>query len=110
MKKIVLYSNKGYEEMINSFLISMRYAKCENIPVLYYTVGFDSDLEYDNLTKIRWEINPNKISMEYYITEILIDSLKYSDEICYMDSDIVLGKRFNIDSLFDSNLDHPLCC
>lgn len=42
MKTIILYSNKGYEGMVDSFLISMKYAQCENIPVLYYTIGFDS--------------------------------------------------------------------
>lgn len=110
MKTIILYSNKGYEGMVESFLISMRYAKCENIPVLYYTIGFDSDLDYPNLTKIRWEIDPNKIDLTYYKPEILLDSLKYSNEVCYMDSDIVLGKRFNIDSLFNNELDYPVCC
>ena len=100
MKTIILYSNKGYEGMVDSFLISMKYAKCENIPVLYYTIGFDSELDYPNLTKIRWEVDPKKIDLTYYKPEILLDSLKYSSEVCYMDSDVVLGKRFNIDSLF----------
>lgn len=89
---------------------SMKYAKCENIPVLYYTVGFNSDLNYNNLNKIRIEIDPKKPDLTYYKPDILLDSLNYSDEICYMDSDILLGKRFNIDSLFDKNLDYPLCC
>lgn len=110
MKTIILYSDKGYERMVDSFLISMKYAQCVNIPVLYYTIGFDSELDYPNLTKIRWEIDPNKIDLTYYKPEILLDSLKYSDEICYMDSDIVLGKRFNIDSLFKNDIDYPFCC
>ena len=110
MKTIILYSNKGYEGMVDSFLISMKYAQCENIPVLYYTIGFDSELNYSNLTKIRWEVDPNKIDLTYYKPEILLDSLKYSSEICYMDSDIVLGKRFNIDSLFNKDIDYPFCC
>ena len=96
--------------MVDSFIISMKYAKCENIPVLYYTIGFESDLDYPNLTKIRWEIDPKKIDLTYYKPEILLDSLKYSNEVCYMDSDIVLGKRFNIDSLFNHKLDYPYCC
>jgi hypothetical protein len=110
MKTIILYSDKGYEGMVESFLISMKYAQCANIPVLYYTIGFDSELDYTNLTKIRWEVDPNKIEPTYYKPEILLDSLKYSSEICYMDSDIVLGKRFNIDSLFNSYIDYPFCC
>lgn len=110
MKTIILYSDKGYEKMVNFFLISMKYAKCENIPVLYYTIGFDSDLDYPNLTKIRWEIDMNKIDLTYYKPEILLDSLKYSNEVCYMDSDIVLGKRFDINSLFNYDIDYPFCC
>jgi hypothetical protein len=110
MKTIILYSDKGYEGMVESFLISMKYAQCLNIPVLYYTIGFDSELDYPNLTKIIWQVDPNKIDLTYYKPEILLDSLKYSSEVCYMDSDIVLGKRFNIDSLFNSYIDYPLCC
>lgn len=110
MKTIVIYSDKGYEKMVDSFLISRKYANSENVPVLYYTIGFDSSLDYNNLKKVRWEFDSNKIDLTFYKPEILIDSLKYSNEICYMDCDIVLGKRFNIDKLFDTELDYPLCC
>lgn len=111
MKTFLLYSDKGYEKMIESFLISRKYAECENIPVLYYTVGFESTLDYPNLTKVRWEIDSKKINLNfnYYKPEIILDSLNYADEICYMDSDVVLSKRFDINSLFNSDLDYPLC-
>ena len=98
--------------MVESFLISRRYANLEHIPVIYYSIGFDSNVEYPNLIKVRWEFDSTKefLSLNYYKPDIILDSLKYSNEICYMDSDILLSKRFNIDSLFDSELDYPMCC
>jgi hypothetical protein len=111
MKTFLLYSDKGYERMVESFLISRKYAECENIPVLYYTVGFESKLDYPNLTKVRWEIDLKKINLNFshYKPEIILNALNYADEICYMDSDVVLSKRFNINSLFNTELDYPLC-
>jgi hypothetical protein len=112
MKTLLLYSDKVYEKMLESFLISRRYANLEHIPVIYYSIGFDSDLEYPNLTKVRWEFDERKagLNLNYYKPDIILDSFKYSNEICYMDTDILLSKRFNIDSLFDNELDYPMCC
>ena len=80
--------------MVDSFLISRRYANLENITVIYYSIGFDSNLEYPNLNKVRWEFDERKagLSLNYYKPDIIIDSMKYSNEVCYMDTDILLSK------------------
>jgi hypothetical protein len=105
-----MYSNSAYEEMIEAFLISRKYAKQESLQVLYYTLGFDSELNYPNLLKKRWEIDDTKINFNFYKPEIILDALVDHPEVIYMDSDILLGKRFNPESLKNSDLEHPLCC
>ena len=106
---ILLYSDKGYEKMVESFLLSRDYI-ASNITVLYYTVGFDSDLEFSNLIKKRWEFDDSKPDLTYYKAEILIDGLNYSDKVCFMDCDILLGRRFSPDTIVNNNFDYPICC
>ena len=106
--KIVMYSDINYECMVDSFMLSRKYAGAESIPVIYYSVGFESDLEFPNLQKIKWDINHDRPDLTYYKPEILIDALKYSDSICYMDCDIVLSRRFDPVKLENRFLDFPL--
>jgi hypothetical protein len=105
---LVLYSDSGYESMVDSFLISRKYAGVEYLPVIYYSVGFDSVLDYPNLKKIRWNIDEDKPDLTYYKPEILIDALQYGSTMCFMDCDIVLSKRFDVNKLENSEFDFPL--
>jgi hypothetical protein len=110
MMHFLVYSNKAYEPMVESFLISRQYSGNSEIPLLYYTIGFDSVLDYPNLIKVRWEFDATKPMFEYYRPSIMIDALRFSDSICYMDCDILLGKRFSVASIENRDLDYPLCC
>lgn len=105
---IVLYSDKNYEGMVDSFLISRIYSGFSHINVIYYTVGFDSQLNYPNLQKVRWEFNSEKPDLTYYKPGILIDSLKYDNCLCYMDSDILLSKRFDPEKIENKDMSYPL--
>jgi hypothetical protein len=94
--------------MVDSFLVSRKYAGMEHIPVIYYCVGFDSTLSYENLEIRRWEFDSDRPDLTFYKPSILLDSLKYDDHVCYMDSDIVLSKRFNPEILANPDLDFPI--
>jgi hypothetical protein len=103
VKTLLLYSDKRYEEMLESFLISRRYANLEHIPVIYYSIGFDSNLEYPNLIKVRWEFDERKegLSLNYYKPDIILDSLKYSynvKKIIKESNEQFINDNFNIDS------------
>ena len=105
----VLYTDKNYEHMVKSFIESCIYAGL-NEQILYYTLGFESDLDYPNLTKIRFELLPHKLNLVYYKPDILKDSLKYIDTACFFDSDILMSKRFKVEDFENKNLDFPLSC
>lgn len=34
--KILVYSDSGYETMVNAFMVSRKYASAEDVHVLYY--------------------------------------------------------------------------
>ena len=43
--KILAYSDKNYEYQIDSLIKSLNMRGHDNIEFIYYTVGFDSELE-----------------------------------------------------------------
>lgn len=106
--KILVYSDSGYESMVNAFLASRKYSNSEDVHVLYYTVGFESTLEYTNLTKIRWDLDTEKPDLTYYKPDILIDGLNYDKHILYMDCDIVLSKRFDPKKIINESYELPM--
>lgn len=108
MLKILVYSDSGYESLIEAFLISRRYAGKEEIPVIYYSVGFDSSLDYPNLEKRRWEIDSRRPGLNYYKPSIILDSLKYDDHLCFMDADILLSRRFDPERIINLDFDFPI--
>ena len=106
--KILLYSDAGYENMVDAFLVSREYSWMTHIPVIYYCVGFDSKLKYENLEIRRFELDPDRPDLTFYKPSILLDSLKYDDHICYMDSDIVLSKRFDSSVIQNPTFNFPI--
>lgn len=115
--KILIFSDKNYEYQVDYFLqfIELHNIDCE---VLYYTIGFNSSLDKEFLIKKFWKINDNYKGekepggpiiddFHYYKPEIFLDALKFGDEFLFMDTDIVIGKRFKLD-LFKNNYDFPL--
>jgi len=106
--RILVYSDSVYESMVNAFMVSRKYASVGDVHVLYYTVGFDSSLEYPNFTKIRWEFDSEKPDLTYYKPDILIDGLNYDKHILYMDCDIVLSKRFDPEKLINESSELPI--
>lgn len=92
---IVFYSDSKYEYQIESLIKSF---KLNNLDCnfLYYTVGFNSSLEYPNLTKKFWDINPMFNSFCFYKVGICYDAIKsHGGNILFLDSDIIIGKRFD---------------
>jgi hypothetical protein len=106
---IVFFSDSKYEYqakgVIESALINIK----SEFRLIYYTIGFDSDLEYDNLTKIRIEFIDKIKIFDFYKPHIIIDSIeRFGDEkFIYVDTDILFGKRFSIDKIIN-NSDFPL--
>lgn len=105
----VLYSNKKYEYMVEAFIASRKYAGTEDVNVVFYTVGYDSDLEYPNLIKKRWDPLIERENFQFYKPHIMLQSLEFDSDMIYFDCDILLGKRFVPDTFLNLG-DYPLAC
>lgn len=107
--KLVLYSDKKYEYQIQNFLDSYDYANLD-YDIVYFTIGFDSTLNHKNLIKIRYPYIKNLPNLILYTPKICLESLNlFDDNFCYLDSDIILSKRFK-NFNFDFTTDFPMCC
>jgi hypothetical protein len=103
---ILFFTDAKFEYMAKYLIRSLDIQKVDT-DYLYYTIGFDSTIEHSNLIKKRWETNTNIPRFEYYKPTLLLDALNDYDKIIFLDSDIIVGKRFNL-SKFDHNFDYPL--
>lgn len=106
---LVLYSNQAYEHMVVSFLASRSYAGADDCTVVYYSVGYDSELEYPNLIKRRWDPVVVRDNFQLYKPHIMLQSLEFGVDMIYFDTDILLGRRFD-PKTFVRSLGHPLAC
>jgi hypothetical protein len=106
--KFLLYSDKKYESLIECFLISRKYAGVEHIPVIYYSLNFKSNLDYENLEVREWNTDIFYPKFNFYKPSIILDALQYDDQICYMDSDILLSKNFTPVLIKNEDYDFPI--
>lgn len=106
--KILAYSDAKYEYQIDSLIKSLHLRGHDNLEFIYYTIGFSSDLEYKNLTKKFWPIDPSMRRFPYYKPGICLDAIRnFGGNIIFMDSDIIIGKRFD-PSFFLHNNPYPV--
>jgi lipopolysaccharide biosynthesis glycosyltransferase len=106
--KIVFYSDKNYEHQAKSLIESILINGESDIQMIYYTIGFESTLNYKNLTKKIYPLDVKKPKFEYYKPSILLDAIDYfGGNFLFLDTDIIVGRRFNKDK-FIHNFNYPL--
>lgn len=106
--KIVFYSDKNYEYQAKALIESIILNGKEDISMIYYTIGFQSSLNYPNLTKKPFPIDFNKPKFEFYKPTILLDAIDtFGGEFLFLDTDIIVGRRFNINK-FKHNKPYPI--
>jgi hypothetical protein len=89
-------SDKNYEYQVVNLLRSLDYSKTVPYRIYYYTVGFSSNINHKNLVKVPWPKLPNLPKYDFYKPGICLDVLtKIGGEFLYVDTDIILSKRFS---------------
>jgi len=104
---LVVMSDKNYEYQVVNLLRSLDYSKTVPYRIYYYTVGFSSNINHKNLVKVPWPKLPNLPKYDFYKPGICLDVLtKIGGEFLYVDTDIILSKRFSQFKI-KTGLDHP---
>ena len=105
---IIFFSDLNYEYQAKSLIESILLNVKDEVQMIYYTIGFESSLDYPNLTKVPYDKDDNKKLFEFYKPTIMLDAIsKFGGKFLFLDTDIIIGRRFNI-SRVDNNLDIPL--
>ena len=95
---IVFFSDSKYEYQIRGLIKSIDLRNMQGVKLIYYTVGFDSEMERSDLIKKRIEIDPGKKRFEFYKPGIMLDvAQNFKGHSIFLDSDIIIGRRFNLD-------------
>lgn len=110
MLKIIFFSDIKYEYQIEALIESILINSKEEVSLIYYTIGFNSSLDYPNLIKKFYDINIKKPRFEYYKPSILLDAIETfgKGDYLFLDSDIIIGHRFDILKI-KNDYDFPLC-
>ena len=99
-KAYVIISNDKYEEITSKLLDGLD--KYSNVPILHYSINYDSKLKYKNLTNIRFDVpgDSDQQYMQFMQAPVFLDVIERGVEhAVFIDSDIQV--RPNIDDLFN---------
>lgn len=98
---IFLYSDKGAEHQAIACIKSFESKITDDVKVVYYTIGFDSNFNCKNLHKIKIGYK-NYPTFHYYKAELSLLTLSlFPNEkyFAFTDTDIIYSSRFNFDFL-----------
>lgn len=102
---VFLYSDKNYEQISASCITSLKHKISDDVRIVYYTIGFDSDFEFKNLVKHRIEPDPMYPTFEFYKPglSILTMDLFPDDHYLFIDSDCLFSRRFDFSNVKHDN-------
>lgn len=111
LSSIVFYSDSNYEYQAKALLESI-IAHAKGIKMYYYTVGFSSSIEHEDLIKVEMPVDETKAkgyrTFEFYKPSVLIEHLnRFGGKALFLDTDIIVGRRFRIER-FDHSEPYPL--
>ena len=107
---IYLFSDKNYEYQAHACLQSLEHKITDDIKVVYFTIGFDSNIDTKNLIKVRIPINPVYPKFMYYKPELALKVLEMfpnEHDFFFTDVDILFTHRIDFKQ-FSHNYDYPL--
>lgn len=106
---LFLYSDKNCEYQAIACIKSLKDKITDDVIILYYTIGFESNFECKNLRKLKIDYKDYP-SFHYYKAELSLLTLKLHPEEKYFifsDTDILYSKRFDFSKL-KHDLPYPL--
>lgn len=98
---LFLYSDIGYEYQAINCIKSLTNKITDDIKLVYYTIGFDSQFDFNNLYKYRIDLKAEYPQFNYYKAELSLLTMNlFPDEhYVFADADILFSKRFDFEKL-----------
>ena len=98
---IVLYSNHLLEENAICTILSLKNKLKNDVRVIYYTIGFDSNFKHKNVITHRVEKNDYYPLYNFYKMDLCLKTIDlYKDDYYfYTDIDVIFSKKIDFDKL-----------
>lgn len=94
---IFLFSDKNCEYQAINCIKSLVHKITDDVKVVYYTIGFNSDFEFKNLYKVRIEKKAYFPTYHFYKSELALLTMDMFPDEYYMftDTDVLFSRNFN---------------
>jgi hypothetical protein len=98
---IILYSNQSIEENAICTILSLKNKLKNDVRVVYYTIGFDSNFKHKNVITHRVEKNDYYPLYNFYKMDLCLKTIElYNDDYYfYTDIDVIFSKKVDFDKL-----------
>lgn len=96
---LFLYSDKNCEHQAINCIKSLTHKIKDDVKVVYYTIGFDSNFQFKNLHKFRIEIKPEYPTFHYYKSDLSLLTMELfpNEHYVFTDTDVLFSRRFDFD-------------
>jgi len=107
---VFLLSDKNFEQQATLCIKSLQMVMPVDVKIVYFTIGFNSDLVLKNLYKHYIDFNPKFDRFTYYKPDLslMIMDMFPNDFYIYTDADILFSPRFSIEKVINPTLSYPL--
>lgn len=98
---LFLYSDKNCEHQAISCIRSLTHKITDDVKIVYYTIGFDSNFEFKNLYKYRIELKPEYPTFHFYKSDLSLLTMELfpNDFYVFTDTDVLFSRRFSFEKL-----------
>lgn len=92
-----LYSDINYEYQAENCIKTLQKRISNTDTIVYFTVGFDSQLELNNVNKVRVDKNITYPSFNFYKPELCLKVMNMfpNEDYVFTDTDVLFSKRLN---------------
>lgn len=106
---LFLYSDKNCEHQAIACIKSLSHKITDDVKIVYYTIGFDSNFKFKNLYKIRILPKPEYPRYHFYKSELslLTMDLFPDDYYAFTDTDVLFSRKFSFEKI-KNNESYPL--
>lgn len=106
---LFLYSDVNCEHQAINCIKSLTHKIIDDVKIVYYTIGFNSEFEFTNLTKISLPINPEYPRFHYYKAELSLLTMNIfpNEDYIFTDTDVLFSRNFEFEKV-KHNLHYPL--
>ena len=107
---LILYSDKNCEYQAISCIKSLESKITDEVKILYFTIGFQSNFSCKNLMKVQIDYNKSYPSFHFYKAELSLQALYMfpnEEYFIFSDTDILYSKRFQFET-FKHDYPYPL--